>query len=176
MGKKIEQPIQIRFDTKDISDNILSYLIEITGLFAAHGDLEDKISRPNITKYIKNGRRNNSKFDNKSIQINIPKLDIGAIAIPWDTLLENINTSLALACAAGGYKVLIDLLKLWVEKNNNRVIKIQKGDSSMELRGHVSQEQLDRIIQVFEEKFPNTCILSTDNPNAENILEKNNDD
>lgn len=83
---------------------------------------------------------------------------MGLYSVPSE-VLNTISTSLGLACAAGGYKILIDLIKAWVEERKGRVIKIKYGDAELEIRGGVKKADAEKVINLFRERFGDRRIM-----------------
>jgi hypothetical protein len=51
--------------------------------------------------------------------------------------------------AAGSLKVILTILKLWIEERKGRRIKIKKGDFELELQGTMSKKEIDAKIKTF---------------------------
>jgi hypothetical protein len=56
-------------------------------------------------------------------------------------------------------KVLLDLIKIWVEEKKGRRIKIKKGDVELEIAGGMSAAEIQKILDLFEEKFGKSRII-----------------
>jgi len=69
-------------------------------------------------------------------------------------------TAITAICAAGGTKMVIELLKAWVEERKGRRIRIKKGDYEIEVQGGMTKAQVDQLIKTFEEKVrPSNIII-----------------
>jgi hypothetical protein len=64
--------------------------------------------------------------------------------------------------AAGGVKVLVEALKLWVEERKDRMIKIKKGDVEIVLQGNVGKKEIDRAVRLFEQQFKEKKLILID--------------
>ena len=74
--------------------------------------------------------------------------------------LDINDVIVAIVCAAGGSKAFSDHLKTWVEERSGRKIRIRKGDIELEIQGGISEKKLKETIELFEESFGKSKVLS----------------
>ena len=72
---------------------------------------------------------------------------------PVQELLGHISAPIAIACAAGGCKALVELLKTWVEDRKGRRIKIKIGDAEIEIQGGIDHAQIEQISELLVKRF-----------------------
>jgi hypothetical protein len=82
------------------------------------------------------------------------------ISFPLDTALQHITTPLALACAAGGCRVLVELLRSWVEERKGRVLKIKQGQVELEIHGALTEAQVQEVVAIFTKSLSDNRIKS----------------
>jgi hypothetical protein len=68
-----------------------------------------------------------------------------------DSLAPTIAAVTAILSTAGGMKMLLEMVKLWVESRKERRIKLKTGDIELELQGSMSQKEIQSKIQLFRE-------------------------
>jgi len=86
------------------------------------------------------------------------KISSGPLSGPfWEAphLADLIST----ICAAGGVKLLVDLLKLWVTERQSRSISIKKGDVSIEISGPIDEARVQKLFDLLEEQTNSTQIF-----------------
>ena len=68
------------------------------------------------------------------------------------TVLDHttLATMISALCTAGGAKIFVDFLKVWIEERKGRLIRIKKGDVEVELQGAVNVTQIQRAIELLE--------------------------
>lgn len=153
------------------NDELAHYLEELTGAYLAAGPEWEELllSRsPVLGRYITGAHTEGIEAQRDAIRLEVPESDnqFGGgrnrrfeISCPWDVILRGISMPLTLACAAGGAKVLVDLLKLWVEDRKGRKVTIRHGDDEIELAGGMSDHDLERAVKLFERRFGQSKIL-----------------
>lgn len=78
---------------------------------------------------------------------------------PWDHMLNVLEHSVGIICAAGGSTAFLSLLKAWVEERKGRKIVIMKEGKQLELHGGVSRRRLKEVIELFENSFQDSKVL-----------------
>ena len=81
------------------------------------------------------------------------------LASSWQLILEQMGTSIALICAAGGTRALISLLKAWVDERRGRTLRVKQGDSELEIQGGMSLSQIEQLVAIFEKTFGKSKII-----------------
>ena len=66
-------------------------------------------------------------------------------------LEEVVTVVTAMLSAAGGMKMLLEMVKLWIEDRKERRIKLKRGDIELELQGRMSSEEIRQKIELFRE-------------------------
>jgi hypothetical protein len=60
-----------------------------------------------------------------------------------------------MVCAAGGCKVVVELLRIWAQERKGRILRIRQGDPELELRGGLRNEDVEAIVRLFARRFGN---------------------
>jgi hypothetical protein len=66
-------------------------------------------------------------------------------------IVEVVTAVTAVLSAAGGMKMILEMVKLWIEQRKERRIKLKRGDIELELQGSMSQKELEQKIELFRE-------------------------
>lgn len=77
----------------------------------------------------------------------------------YSELMQVLGASLTAVCAAGGAKMFIEILKVWLEERKGRRVKIKKGDIELEIQGGVSKEQVEQIIMLLDVRLTPSKII-----------------
>lgn len=64
---------------------------------------------------------------------------------------EFVTVVTAMLSAAGGMKMILEMVKLWVEERKERRIKLKRGDIELELQGSMSQKEIQQKVELFRE-------------------------
>jgi hypothetical protein len=64
---------------------------------------------------------------------------------------ELITVITAMLSAAGGMKMLLEMVKLWVEERKERRIKLKRGDIELEIQGSMSKREIQQKLELFQE-------------------------
>src|SRR2546423_91624 len=64
---------------------------------------------------------------------------------------ELITVATAMLSAAGGMKMLLEMVKLWVEERKERRIKLKRGDIEIEVQGSMSKREIQQKLELFRE-------------------------
>jgi hypothetical protein len=142
-----------------------AFLEHILGLHLKEKDEweQEIVTLSPIGPYIVSGGSSKSLNVKSSIIIDTPDTrtsDRRSLHVSWDIVLEEIGQILAIVCAAGGSKALIDLLRAWVEERSGRKIRIKRGDVELEIQGRMSEKRIQEIINTFEKEFGESRILT----------------
>jgi|SRR5579859_3531662 len=65
-------------------------------------------------------------------------------------LLNSTAQTLQALCALGGAKIIVNLIRLWVEERKGRKVHIRKGDIEIALEGTPSKTALDQVLNLLE--------------------------
>lgn len=164
MNNPKDFPIIVIDESSNVTEFLL-FLEQIAGI-DVNQDLngwEEELSSksPILGKYIIRGTKNNINIDIDDIILNIPNPEDGSpgsklkFSLSWDVILQNVSIPVAIACAAGGCRAFIELVKIWAEEKKGRRIKFRKGDIELEIQGGVDQKSIEKLINMFEQKFLN---------------------
>ena len=110
---------------------------------------------PILGPYLLRGMRSTSDVDLFAIRLNLlpASTTLNAMSGPVQELLGHISAPIAIACAAGGCKALVELLKTWVEDRKGRRIKIKIGDAEIEIQGGIDHAQIEQISELLVKRF-----------------------
>jgi Putative restriction endonuclease len=88
--------------------------------------------------------------------------------LPWD-YIEIAESIIATACTAGAVKVVIEIIKAWVQNRNGRKLRFVKDGVEFEIQGGMKSDEVERIINLFYKNFtaPKEAVLGL----ADSILE-----
>lgn len=64
---------------------------------------------------------------------------------------ELITVVTAMLSAAGGMKMILEMVKLWVEERKERRIKLKMEDIEVEVQGSMSKREIQRKLELFRE-------------------------
>ncbi len=67
-----------------------------------------------------------------------------------DNIIEEVITAVTVITAAGGMKMLLEIVKLWVEERKGRKLKLKSKDVELELHGGMSKKEKEQSIKLFE--------------------------
>jgi hypothetical protein len=168
MNNPATLPIVISHDGYE-THNLRALLLKAAWLAIGENNVEDKEGRvlsPDFETYIYKEKRESLSVHEGSICVQIPDSvdalnDITACRLIGieSELLRGICYAIAMGCAAGGTKALIDLLKAWVEERKGRRIKIKQGEVEIEIQGGMSQKRIKEMVDMFEAKFGKSRII-----------------
>ena len=117
---------------------------------------------PILGPYVVQGMREHSPVDMDSLRVNLPDnrpTGPNVLHCPWDVILQGISLPIAIACASGASKAFIDLLKTWVEERKGHTIRIRRGNCEIELTGGVTDNDVQRAVDLFEDRFGKSRII-----------------
>jgi hypothetical protein len=157
MSKTEEHAIVIADSSTEASD-LKSYLLRIScaGCSPGRANWEaDALSQsPVLGKYFVSGIKNRVRTASDALRLELPQPTQGiGFHPPAEMVFDYISVPLAIACAAGGCKVLVELIKAWVEDRKGRRVKFKTGDIELEIQGSISQEKTEQLIEMLEKKF-----------------------
>jgi hypothetical protein len=64
---------------------------------------------------------------------------------------EAVTIITAMLSAAGGMKMLLEMVKLWIEARKERRIKLKRGDIELEIQGSMSEKEIQESLELFLE-------------------------
>lgn len=64
---------------------------------------------------------------------------------------EVVTTVTTMLSAAGGMKMLLEMVKLLVEERKERRIKLKRGDIELEIQGSMSKREIQQKLELFQE-------------------------
>ncbi len=64
---------------------------------------------------------------------------------------EVVTAATVMLSAAGGMKMLLEMVKLWVEERKERRIKLKRGDIELEIQGSMSKREIQQKLELFQE-------------------------
>src|SRR5436309_15317851 len=94
------------------------------------------------------------KFD---AAVNSDSLDIedrtraGGNVESKEAIGEVVTAVTTILSAAGGMKMLLEMVKLWVEDRRERRIKLKRGDIELEIQGSMSKREIQQKLELFQE-------------------------
>jgi hypothetical protein len=116
---------------------------------------------PDMGSFYVEGIKRNSSKQTGDIKIAAVPPALSEIRAPVEPFLSAIATGIGLACSAGGTAMLADMLKTWVERKKGRKIRIKRADVELEIEGSVTRQELEQIIDVFNNHFSKRTVPKT---------------
>ncbi len=170
MGTDANSPtIEIGDNTDDMFE-LYGYIVDKAfpriGRLSCFEDVVDTLYCSPIFKELISPENINNIDLSCGIQLNFPNRD--NIVLPWtekgglvksyigpidSSIWEPFSYVLAAVCSAGGTKLLVELLKAYVDERKGRKIRIKRGEFELEINGGTPQKQIEEIFCLFEAKF-----------------------
>lgn len=108
-------------------------------------------------KSAKKATRRKSSDDNRSVLALISeesntrnaRSNLPRVPNPWPPL--EVTVLLICACLAPLAKPVLEAIKLWIDRNKGKKIKIKHGDTEIEIQGGMSEREISRTFSKFRQ-------------------------
>ena len=153
----MEPPITIVTDSSDAA-SFVEFLSKICCVNHTPSDPKWReivlASSPLLGKFIISGIENGPPPEPHAIKLEMPESPgRRGFAAGSSSILDHIPLYLITACIAGGSRVLIQLIRAWVEERKSRIVRIKLGSAEFDIGGGISKEQIDKIVQLIEKRL-----------------------
>jgi hypothetical protein len=169
MKSKENDLIIIESEEHDLQSFLEEKLTPTSNFISQHQLLDSSLSDDTADPLIRcarnaleSGASTNIEMFNIHMPIKYPGM--GGMTPELLTVISNyiqqtFTIPLSLICVGGGYKLVVELLKLWVADRTGRKLKVKKGDVEIEIQGAIDPEQIEQLTEMLKTSFEPSKII-----------------